>query len=401
MSERPYRVLFVLTHPVQYMSPVLRQMSNHPKLEILAAYCSLQGAKPELDPDFGMEVAWDIPLFDGYPWLQVPNRSFRPGLGRFFGLVNLGLWKIIRAGDFDVVVILTGYRYATFWVTVTAAKIKGVPILFGTDAHDMAIRVGGNWKRQIKKWFWPRLFRLADAVIVPSTGGVNLMHSLGIPPERVVLTPYSVDNKWWIEQASHVNRSAVRGGWGIPDDAPVVLFCAKLQPWKRPFDLLRAFSRANVQKAYLVIVGEGPLRAAMEAEAQALGIAERVRFLGFVNQSGLPPVYRASDLLVLPSEYEAFGVVVNEAMLSGCAAIVSDKVGAQFDLVRNGENGFVFPMGNVEALAALLDEILPDRQRMRQMGDNARQRMSDWSPEQNIEGVIHAIEVALLGRSRL
>jgi glycosyltransferase involved in cell wall biosynthesis len=399
VGERRYRVLLVLTHPVQYMSPILREMSNHPKLDIVAAYCSLQGAKPEFDPDFGVEVAWDIPLLDGYPWLRVPNRSFRPGLGRFFGLVNPGLWNIVHAGGFDIVEILTGYRYATFWIAAVAAKVKGLPILFGTDAHDIASRDGSSWKKQLKEWLWPRLYRLADVVIVPSSGGVNLMHSLGIPPERVALTPYAVDNEWWIEQAAHVNRSAVRGEWGIPDDAPVVLFCAKLQPWKRPHDLLRAFAKANVERSYLIFVGEGPLRASLELEAQVLGFAERVRFLGFVNQTRLPLVYRASDVLVLPSEYEPFGVVVNEAMLSGCPVIVSDKVGARFDLVRNSETGFVFPVGNIEILAELLGEMLPARERLQQMGDRAREGMADWSPEKNIDGLVGAIEAALRIRS--
>jgi glycosyltransferase involved in cell wall biosynthesis len=399
MPEPPYRVLFVLTHPVQYMSPILREMSKHPKLDVTAAYCSMQGSKPELDPDFGREVAWDIPLLDGYSWVHVPNRSPRPGLGRFFGLLNPGIWKKIRAADFDAVVILTGYRYATFWIAAMAAKAKGLPILFGTDAHHIAPRDGRSWKIQIKKWLWPRLYRLADVVIVPSTGGVNLMHSLGIPPERVVLTPYAVDNQWWIDQAAHVNRSAVRAEWGVPDDAAVVLFCAKLQPWKRPHDLLRAFAKANVKGAYLVFAGDGPLRTALEAEARSLGITDRLRFLGFINQSGLPRVYRASDVFVLPSEYEPFGVVVNESMLSGCTVIVSDQVGARFDLVRDGETGFVFPMGNLDALAKLLSELLPASEKLQQMGNLARLRMADWSPEQNIEGVIRAIEAALRGRS--
>jgi glycosyltransferase involved in cell wall biosynthesis len=374
-------------------------MSKHPKLDILAAYCSLQGAQPEMDPDFGREVAWDIPLLDGYPWVQVPNRSLRPGLGRFFGLLNLGLWKKVRAGNFDAVVILTGYRYAAFWIAALAAKSKGLPILFGTDAHHIAPRDGRDWKMKFKKLFWPRLYGFADVVIVPSTGGVNLMHSLGVPSGRVVLTPYSVDNQWWTEQSADVNPSAVRAEWQIPEDASVVLFCAKLQPWKRPHDLLRAFAKANVKGAYLVFAGDGPLRASLETEARTLGIAERARFLGFVNQSGLPRVYTASDLFVLPSEYEPFGVVVNEAMLSGCAVIVSDQVGARFDLVRNGETGYVFPMGNIDALAALLADLLPAREKLQQMGSLARQRMADWSPKQNIEGVIHAIDVALRGRS--
>jgi glycosyltransferase involved in cell wall biosynthesis len=366
-------------------------MSKQPKLDIVVAYCGLQGANPELDPDFGMVVAWDIPLLEGYPWLAVPNRAFRPGLGRFFGLINPGLWKIVGGGGFDVVVILTGYMYATFWIAAAAARAKRLPILFGTDAHGIESRDGSSWKKRVKKWLWPRLYRFAD--------GVNLMQSLGIPPERIALTPYAVDNKWWIEQAANVNRSAVRAEWRIPDDAPVVLFCAKLQPWKRPHDLLRAFAKANVEGSYLVFAGEGPLRADLEVEAKTLGLAERLRFLGFVNQTGLPLVYRASDLFVLPSEYEPFGVVVNEAMLSGCPVIVSDKVGARFDLIRSRETGFVYPAGNVEALAILLEELLPDKERLREISNMARERMADWSPEKNIEGMIGAIETALRIRS--
>ena len=66
----------------------------------------------------------------------------------------------------------------------------------------------------------------------------------------------------------------------------------------------------------------------LQREAEELKVADRVRLLGFVNQSELPSVYRSSDVLVLPSEYEPFGVVVNEALLCGCVAAVSDRVGA-------------------------------------------------------------------------
>jgi glycosyltransferase involved in cell wall biosynthesis len=235
---------------------------------------------------------------------------------------------------------------------------------------------------------------MADVILVPSSGGVALMRALGLPPERVVLTPYVVHNEWWIEQASRVDRAAVRARWGIPQNAPVALFCAKLQPWKRPQDLLRAFAKARVPGAYLVYAGEGPLRPALESEAKSLGMASQVRFFGFVNQSGLPAVYRSADLIVLPSEYEPFGVVINEAMLSGCAAIVSDRVGAGLDLVREGETGFVFPCGNVEALAALLRQSLGDPGRLQRLGEAARRRMDTWTPEQNIAGFVQAVEIA-------
>lgn len=395
-----YRVLLVSSHPVQYSAPLFRRMAQHPQLDILVAYCSLQGAKPGVDPEFGVEVAWNIPLLEGYPWVEVPNKSPRPGLGRFFGLINPGLWKLVRTGSFDAVVIYTGYAYASFWIVALAAKLTKTPLLFGTDAHEIRPRGNQKWRGRLKQYILPPIFHLADIIIVPSSGSVALMKSLGIDRERIALTPYVVDNDWWTQQASQVDPNLVRGRWNIPEDATVVLFCAKFQPWKRPQDVLRAFARADVSDAYLVFAGEGPLRPPLEEEAKALGIAERVRFLGFVNQSQLPPVYRAADLMILPSGYEPFGVVVNEAMLCGCPVIVSDRVGARYDLVRDGETGFVYPCGDVEALARILREVLPDHERLRRMGENARKRMETWSPRENVEALVEAVGRALAFRRK-
>ena len=359
------------------------------------AYCGLQGAQPHVDQEFGIEVKWDVPLLEGYPWIAVKNRSWRPGLGSFFGLFNPGMWSLIRRGKFDAVVLYTGYVNATFWIAIAAAKVSGAAVLFGTDAHVLSSRDNQGWKLSVKKLFWPRLFRLADTVILPSSGGAALMRSLGIAEERIVVTPYCVDNDWWIAESRRVDRDAVRRRWEVPKAAPVVLFCAKLQPWKRPQDVLHAFARANLASPYLVFVGDGAMRSTLESEAESLGISDRVRFLGFVNQSGLPETYTASDLLVLASEYEPFGVVVNEAMLCGCPVMVSDRVGARFDLVREGETGFVFPMGDVGALSELLRECLQSPNLLKRLSQAARDRMASWSPAQNLEALVAALERAI------
>jgi len=395
---RKYRLLILATHPVQYGSPLFRMIAQHPRFDLLVAYCSLQGAEPGLDPEFQREIRWDVPLLDGYRWVQVPNHSSAPGLGRFWGLRNPGLWKLIRNGRFDAVVLTTGYVYASFWIALAAAKASGIRVLFGTDSHEIGSRRERNLKRLVKKVVWPVVFRIPDVVIVPSSGGVHLMRSLGIPERRVVLTPYAVDNDWWGMQAKRVNRQEVRARWGVPDSARVVLFCGKLQPWKRPGDLLAAAARVQTPEAYVIFAGEGPLRAQLEDEARVLGIAERVRFLGFANQSELPAVYRACDVLVLPSEYEPFGLVVNEAMLCGCAVIVSDRVGARFDLIQAGETGFVYPCGDVDALAKILAGLLRDEGKFRVLRERGRARMDTWSLHENVEALLSAVEQAC-GRS--
>jgi glycosyltransferase involved in cell wall biosynthesis len=391
MPDRRYRLLFISTHAVQYASPIFRKMAQHPRLEIQVAYCSLQGAEGGFDEDFGRDVKWDVPLLDGYQWMKMPNHSWRPGLGRFFGLINTGLWGRIRKGKYDGIVIYTGYQYMSFWIALAAAKFTKTPILFGTDAVTLHPRIGKSWKVGVKRRFWPLLFGMASQIIVPSTLTREMLRSIGISSERISLTPYVVDNDWWREQAGRIDRGKIRDDWHVPLDATVILFCAKLQPWKRPLDLLRAFAKLNSPECFLIYAGDGPLNEELKREAVKLGVAERVRFLGFMNQSQLPSIYRASNLFVLPSEYDAFGVVVNEAMLCGCAVAVSDRVGAGPDLVRP-ENGFVFPCGDVGALVQVLRSATGNKELLHRMGEASERRIETWSLRENIQGLIEAMD---------
>lgn len=399
MTPRPFRVLIIVSHPVQYASPIFRLLAQDPRVESEVAYCNLQGAEPGIDPDFGVEVKWDIPLLDGYRWSLIPNRSWTPRIGAFWGLLNLGIWGKIRREHFDAVVLLTGYVYATFWIAVIAAKLRGIPVLFGTDATSLQPRDGKRWKILVKKFLLPGIFRLADIVIIPSEAGRQFILSLGIPDSRIVLTPFVVDNTWWTQSASDVDRSAVRREWRIPENALVVLFCAKLQPWKRPGDVLRAFAKANVDGTYLVFAGDGSLRAELEEEAKGLGVAERVRFLGFVNQTGLPSAYRAADLFVIPSEYDPCPVVVCEAMLCGCPVVLSDEIRGRFDLVEQGRTGFIYPCGDVEALAKILGAILQDPAKLAELSRAAVSRMETWSPRDHVDALVLAVERARVRRS--
>jgi glycosyltransferase involved in cell wall biosynthesis len=394
------RLLVVGSHVVQYSSPVFQKLAQEPRLEFMVAYCSMQGAQSGMDPGFGVEVSWDTPLLEGYPWVHVPNRALRPGIGHFFGLFNPGLWKLIRDGKFDAVFV-SGYFYASAWIAILAAKWYGVPILFTTEAHSLrSWTIQSKWKLQFKKFLVRRILLLGKVLLSVSSGAAQQLKTLGFPEDRIVLSPYAVDNAWWSEQAAEVDRDAVRRIWQIPISAPIVLFCAKLQPWKGPMDLLEAFALANIPESYLVFAGDGPLRKDIEQRALALGISGRVRFLGFMNQSELPSVYCSSDLLVLPSLYEPFGLVVNEAMLCGCPVAVSDRVGAKYDLVRHNVNGFVFPATNVEALAVVLREFFSDSEMRDRMSAAARQRMETWSPREYINGLVEAVELAARSSGR-
>jgi glycosyltransferase involved in cell wall biosynthesis len=390
---RRYRVLAVCAHPVQYHVPLLCRMASRDDLDLHVAYCTLSGAEAAHDPEFGATIKWDIPMLDGYSWTHVPNKG--SGRDSFWGLRNPGVWKLIREGQFDAILCYVGYVRSTFWISLFAAKLSRAAFLFGTDSATLTSRGGHSWKRIVKRILWPFLFRLADQVIVPSSGGRELMRKLGLPDNRVTLTPYVVDNDWWLSASAGIDRDAVRTSWGALQGDSVILFCAKLQPWKRPSDLLHAFVEAKLPNAILVFAGEGSLRTELETEVAALGLCSRVRFLGFVNQSKLPAVYKSVDIMVLPSEYEPFAVVVNEAMCCGCPVITSDRVGAAVDLVVHGRTGFVYPCGDTAALAGILKEVIADPARLETLRQGALTRMQSWSPAQNIAATVEALQVAV------
>lgn len=389
------RVLVVSSHPVQYAAPLYRRYTADPRIDVTVAYCSLQGAVAGLDPEFGVEVGWDVPLLDGYRWVHPRNRSPRPSLRSPWGLVNPGLWRLVRAGGFDVVVCY-GYRSASFWIAALAAKASGAALVLSTDAHTLAPRDGRSWKIPVKRWLLPRLFGVADAVFAPSSRTVELLANLGIDPARVFLTPYVVDVDRFRECADRTDRPGTRRAWGIEEDAIVVLYCGKLVAWKRPQDLVDAV--AGLDGVEVVLAGDGPLRPELEARARDLGCADRVRFLGFVNQEALPGVYAAADVLVLPSEDEPFGLVVNEAFACGLPAVVTDACGAAGDLVSDGETGFVVPVGDVPALRSRLDLLARDGTVRDELGRKARARIAEWGPDQNVEAVVEACQ-QLAGRT--
>jgi glycosyltransferase involved in cell wall biosynthesis len=368
-------------------------MAAEPRLDLHVAYCSLRGAEAALDPDFQTSVKWDVPLLEGYRWTAVPNQG--SGTESFWGFYNPGLRALIDSGDFDAVLCFVGYVRASFWIARRAAKASGSAFLFGTDAHNLAPRDGKPWKVWVKKLFWPFLFRQADQVIVPSSGTLELIRSLGISPEKITLTCYAVDNDWWKSESAKVNRASVRAAWGATPDHLVILFCAKLQPWKRPMDLLRAFAEAHLERAMLVFAGEGPQRSVLEAETSQLGIGPQVRFLGFVNQSQLPALYSSADVMVLPSNYEPFAVVVNEAMCCGCPVIVSDQVGAARDLVAPVRPEFVFLAGDTAALAKILRTAFADRQQLRETGQRGFHHVETHSPERIVAATVEAVEKAV------
>jgi len=293
------------------------------------------------------------------------------------------------------VISYTGYAYLSFWIAAAAAKLSRVPLLSSTDAYELGGANPKPWKSWLKRLCLPLVYRVHDVVLAPSEATARFVGSLGLPRERIVAAPLVVDNEWWAREADRTDRWAARARWGIPEGFRVLLFSAKLQPRKRPQDVLRAFSSVEGVDCFLVFAGDGPLRKELEAEAEALGVSKRVLFLGFVNQTHLPQLYRAADMFVLPSQWDGCPLAVCEAMACGCPVVLSDAIPGRFELVRHGKTGFIYPCGDIDALTRILRDALRDPEQLARLSASAVERMKTWSPRESIEAVVGGVDRAV------
>jgi glycosyltransferase involved in cell wall biosynthesis len=138
-------------------------------------------------------------------------------------------------------------------------------------------------------------------------------------------------------------------------------------------------------------VGDGEERARLEEQTLSSAFGNDVRFTGFKNQTELPALFALCDVFVLPSVYEPWGLVVNEAMAAARAVIVSDEVGCQSDLVQDGVNGRVFPAGDIDALRASLRDVLSVPGRAREMGAEGLAIIRKHSFEEDVAGLRQAL----------
>ena len=374
------RVLVVASHPVQYAAPVYRAYAERDDLDPVVAFCSLAGAERVYDPGFGVEIEWDVPILEGYRWLAPRNRSPRPDLSTFVGAINPSLWTLIRGERFDTVVCF-GYRSASFWLAWLAARSTGARFIWASEAHHWESRRPRGFKGPLKRLLIPWIYRRADACIAMSTRTVRFLRSIGIRPERVYFTPFAVDTGYFSSRAAAADRDAERVERGIPVGAFVALQVGRLTPYKRPGDLLEAASR--ITDVHVAIAGSGPLEPQLRSQADLLGIADRVHFLGFVNQQKLPDVYAMADVLAVPSEWENYPLVVPEAVAAGLPVILTETCSAAGDVAVDEANAFVVRVGDVDALADRLRRLVEDPDLRAAMAADARDRMVEWTPERH------------------
>jgi glycosyltransferase involved in cell wall biosynthesis len=370
----PIRLAIIVSHPIQYFAPWHRELAQVSDIDSKVFFCCDWGITDYIDPGFNMEMAWDIPLLEGYAHEFIPI-AHRPQRLGFWETDNPTVSAALDRFQPDVVTVF-GYAHRTTWRAALWSHRNRRPLLLYSDSNVRLAPVW--WKRAIKNIVVRRFYYYVDGALFIGENN-RLYHArYGIPTDRLFPGVYPIERRRLLRAVPDrvATRAALRRALCIPPDAFVVLFCGKYIERKRPMDVIVA-AHSLARKGlpvWALLVGAGEERRAIETFCGRELVTNAV-LTGFVNQSAIPSYYAASDVMAVTSSFEAYGLVASEASVFGLPILVSDRVGCigPRDTAQPGRNAIVFPCGDTEQLSQAIELLYNDRNLYATMSSNSTQ----------------------------
>jgi 1,2-diacylglycerol 3-alpha-glucosyltransferase len=271
------------------------------------------------------------------------------------------------------------------------ARQLGVPLVstFHTLYHEYTHYV--PLPRAVSSWWLSRHLRLyygheCTRVIVPSQATGEVLIRLGVPESKLTVVPTGIPA---LRPVLPTEVAAVRERYRLAEGAPVLLYVGRLAREKNIECLFDGLQHWPTD-AVLLLVGGGPALNDLKAEAETRGIADRVRFAGFVPRPDLPPIFAAATLFVFPSVTDTQGVVLSEAQSNGLPCVVANGGGAP-EFVRDGIDALIVPPSELGQAAAAL---LKDTERLKAFACAARQSPLHPTPTEMARRIVAVYEAA-------
>ena len=254
-------------------------------------------------------------------------------------------------------VVMMGYNDPGRLRVIRWCRRQGIACFLFGDSNICGDRVTG-WRGMLKRIVVSHIVRSCSGILVCGSLGKAYFLKYGDRAERIFYFPYEPDYPL-IESLPEEKVTEVKQRFGLADDRRRLVYSGRLVGLKRVDLLFRAFAVVEKQRPQwdLVVVGDGPDRAKLAAMIPP-ELGDRVIWAGFVDdQAVVSAIYRVSDVLVLPSDFEPWALVINEAAAAGLAIVSSNVVGAAAELVREDINGRLFVPGDLQGLIRALLEV--------------------------------------------
>lgn len=318
---------------------------------------------------------------------SLKSNTFEYDIGSFVEigevLINYDLVRKLRSRSYDVYIIASITESTVFSVLLTwfTAKLRRKPLIFWsefveTDYHaenyPLKRRIGDIYRRRIAKD--------ADRCIAFSKMNEQHLLNLGVDEEKIIRTAQIMP----VEQMANVDdvdESGIKN-----TERTTVLSLCYLRQNKGISELVRAFKKLNPDDAELIIAGDGPQMQHLQELASGI---ENIRFTGYIEEPKKARIYDASDVFVLPTKWDSWGLVVNEAMYHGLPVITTESAGSK-ELIDG--NGFVVEPGDVSALEEALDRLLADAELRIEMGERSKEIIKQYDTELLVSAFRQAID---------
>ena len=279
------------------------------------------------------------------------------------------------------VIILTGYYDPAQLLVLLWAKATGIRVIMQNESTAIDQHRGGL-KERFKQWILGR----CDGFFCFGSQSANYLIQLGIQPGKILLRKNAVDNTTLRAAYNKALPTRIDGQRRLGLRKNNFVFVGRLISIKNLSALLVAFAEARQQSPNgvdwgLCFLGDGPDEARLTAQCDALSLTDSVVFLPGRPWFQVPDVLAMSNVLVLPSWSEPWGLVVNEAMACGLPVTVSNRCGCVPDLVHNGQNGFVFDPDQPDQLTSILAQFMNGSVDIARMSQSAQQLIAPYSPE--------------------
>jgi glycosyltransferase involved in cell wall biosynthesis len=376
------RVAIFTTHLIQYQIPLFKKLAKLIDLHVF--FGSKQGLSSYHDKDFNKQIKWNIPLIKGYKYSILEN-SNKNSLDSFF-FNSSGIKEAIKK-NFDKVIILGWnnifYLKTFFWSLYYSSRII-------IRSENNLYKKQNFLKKILKEIILRIFFKIINSFI--SIGSLNeeFYKHYGVKKNKIFRAPYSVDDNFFKKNKVR-NKQKWKKNNNIRNRAKIFLFVGKLIKRKGVLDLIKVAQSEKINKnAYFLIIGDGPLKKKLLQKINNLKL-NNISVLGFKSQSQLRFYYSLADVLILPSEYETWGLVINEAMSAGVPCIVSDSCGAAKDMIIKYKTGFQYKNGNINQLIKLINLIINNKNILFDLKKNTFLYSRKFSLKKTVEGFLNAI----------
>ncbi len=374
------KVLLLNNVPAPYFLPLFNELARVPDWHLTVCYTS----------NWVSTVGWENDeLISASSCRTIVLDRIRPRLSKFVGgplSAAYTLMALLNKERPDYL-ICYGYTLKPQVTLICWAMLTATPFALIGDANyffDQPGRLKG-----IAKSFWLRfVVKKASALIAIGTASKLFWQKYGALPSQIFKSLLVVDNDFFLAAAKEKAAQSLklRSQLGL-DNKVVFLFVGRLVQRKNVDLIIQAASRLSADEFGIVIAGAGEDGVRLKSLA---GNNPSIVFVGNVTPQEVPAFYSMADVLVLPADQEPWGLVINEAMVCGLAIIAHQRCGAAVDLV-DADNGIRLRDFSVEELAKAMEALVQDRSLLRDMQENSRLRIQDWSIEKAAEGIVEAV----------